>query len=105
MWRLCREQPLHRSEALVDVVVSSGLNAIRQVLEDTAPGIEDGAFRESRDVVDVRSIAANGDAESAGAKVAVEQPEVAGRIDDGGIAPVDDAGHRPRDWGDEHGFD
>jgi hypothetical protein len=68
MWRLCREQPFHRGEALVDVLVSSGLNAILQILEDTAPGIEDGTLAESRDVVGVGSIAMNGDAESCGAE-------------------------------------
>ncbi len=39
--------------------------------------MENGALAESRDLVGVGSIAANGTAESGGAEVAVGQPEVA----------------------------
>jgi hypothetical protein len=102
---LGREQPRHRGKALVDVLALSGLDAIRQVLHHAAPGVEDGAVTKRHHVVDAGSIAGDCGVESGRTEVAVQQAEVAGRVDDGGVAPVDDAGDRPRDRVDQHVLD
>ncbi len=56
---------------------------------------------EPRTVAVAGSLAANRDVQGGGPEVAVEEAEVIGGIDDRGIAPVDDAGHRPRGGVDE----
>ena len=51
----------------------SRLDAICQVLEDTAPGMEDGALTEGHDVIHVGSVAADGDVKGDRAEVAMEK--------------------------------
>lgn len=81
------KEPLHGGEAFADVGLLTGFEAVCQVLEEAASAVGDGALAQSGEAAG--PVAAEGGVQGGGARIAVQEAEVAGRIDDRGVTPVD----------------
>src|SRR5262249_22001612 len=89
---LCGEQPFQCGDALVEVGLQAGLDAVGQVFQEAASGVEGDAVMEGCCVVCL--VAGQGGGQRGRAEVAVEEGGGAGGggVGECGVAPVDDAG-------------
>ena len=85
--------------------MAPGAEAVGEVLEQAAPGVEGGAVAQRLVVARRGAVRCERGVEGFGAQVAQDQAEVVGGVGDGGVAPVDDAGDRPRRRVDEDVLD
>src|SRR5262249_58574660 len=89
---LCGEQPFQCGDALVEVGLQAGLDAVGQVFQEAASGVEGDAVMEGCCVV--CPVAGQGGGQRGRAEVAVEEGGGAGGGGGWGRAPGGDA----RDW-------